>query len=115
MKCAESYGIGKYVYMYPAQPYERMPIFINSCDLVLAPVKKMLKNFATPLKIAEALACGVPVVTTNISEFKLWYRRGVYTYTTQAEVEDLVRRQVCGGEAREERARRDCVLRRAEH
>jgi len=91
MKCTESYGIGKYVYTYPTQPYERMPIFINSCDLVLAPVKKMLMNFATPLKIAEALACGVPVVTTNISEFKLWYRRGIYTYTTQAELEDLVK------------------------
>ena len=52
----------------------------------------MIMNFATPLKIAEALACGVPVVTRNIIEYKLWYKHGVYTYSTYTELENLIKR-----------------------
>jgi len=92
LKCAKYYDIDKYVYMYPTQPYERMPLFINSCDLVFSPVRKMIMNFATPLKIAEALACGVPVVTTDIIEFKLWFKRGIYVYTTYTELENVIKR-----------------------
>jgi glycosyltransferase involved in cell wall biosynthesis len=88
LRCAKHYGIDKYVYTYPAQPYERMPIFINSSDIVFAPYLRLVKNLTTPLKIAEALACGIPVITTDIVEFKLWYRQGIYTYTTYTELED---------------------------
>jgi glycosyltransferase involved in cell wall biosynthesis len=91
LDCAKHYGIDKYVYMYSRQPDERMPLFINSCDFVISPVKKMIKNFATPLKIAEALACGVPVVTAHIPEYGFWYRQGIYTYTTYAELENVIK------------------------
>jgi glycosyltransferase involved in cell wall biosynthesis len=91
LRCAERYGIDKYIYTHPAQPYERMPIFINSSDIVFAPYLKLVKNFTTPLKLAEALACGIPVITTDIIEFKLWYKRGIYTYTTYTELEDTLR------------------------
>jgi glycosyltransferase involved in cell wall biosynthesis len=92
LKCAKYYGVDKYVYMYSTQPYERMPLFINSCDFVFSPVRKMIMNFATPLKIAEALACGVPVVTAHIPEYRLWYRQGIYTYTTYAELENIIKK-----------------------
>ena len=88
---AKHYGIDKFMYTYPPQPHERMPLFINSSDIVLSPVKKMIMNFATPLKIAEALACGVPVVTTNIAEFKVWYKQGVHTYSTYIELENTIK------------------------
>jgi glycosyltransferase involved in cell wall biosynthesis len=91
LKYAKHYGINKHVYIYPPQPYERMPIFINSSDIVFAPYLKTVKNLATPLKIAEALACGVPVVTTNIVEFRLWYKQGIYTYSTYAELENILK------------------------
>jgi len=87
---ARHFGIDKYIFTYPPQPYEKMPLFINSSDIVLAPVKKMLMNFATPLKIAEAISCGVPVVTTAIAEFKLWYKQGIYVYSTYAELENIL-------------------------
>jgi glycosyltransferase involved in cell wall biosynthesis len=87
---AKHYEIDKYVYMYPPQPYERIPLFINSSDVVLAPYKRMMKNFATPLKVAEALACGKPVITTDIAEYKLWYKQGIYTYSTYAELENII-------------------------
>jgi glycosyltransferase involved in cell wall biosynthesis len=51
----------------------------------------MMMNFTTPIKIAEALACGVPVVTTDIIEHKIWYNRGIYTYTTHTELENLIK------------------------
>ena len=47
----------------------RMSLFINSGDIVLAPFRKIPKNFATPLKIAEALAIGTPsIITREIAE-----------------------------------------------
>jgi len=91
LEYAKHYGVDKYIYAYPPQPYERMPLFINSSDVVLSPVKKMIMNFTTPLKIAEALACGVPVVTTNIVEFMVWYKRGIYTYSTYVELENTMK------------------------
>jgi glycosyltransferase involved in cell wall biosynthesis len=57
---------------------------------VVAPYAKILKNYATPLKIAEALACGVPVITTSIAEFKIWYKQGVYLYNNFEELEKLL-------------------------
>jgi glycosyltransferase involved in cell wall biosynthesis len=82
--------LDRYVYLYPPQPYEKMPIFINASDVVIAPYAKILKNYVTPLKIAEALACGVPVITTAIAEFKLWYKQGVYFYNNSEELEKLL-------------------------
>ena len=91
LEYVKRYGVDKYIYTYTPQPYERMPLFINSSDIVLAPYRKMLKNITTPLKIAEALACGVPVITTNMAEFKIWYKQGVYTYSTHVELENIMR------------------------
>ena len=91
LEYAKRYGVDKYIYTYPSQPYERMLLFINSSDIVLAPYKKTIKNITTPLKIAEALACGVPVITTNIAEFKVWYKQGVYTYSTYEELENIMK------------------------
>jgi glycosyltransferase involved in cell wall biosynthesis len=85
------FGIDKYIFTYPSQPYEKMPLFINSSDIVLAPLRKMLKNFTTPLKIAEALACGIPVITTDIIEYRLWYSKGLYIYSSQDDLEKLIR------------------------
>jgi glycosyltransferase involved in cell wall biosynthesis len=67
-----------------------MPLFINASDLVYSPVVKKILNFATPLKIAEALSCGVPVVATDIPEYKLWYKQGVYTYRNYEELERVL-------------------------
>jgi glycosyltransferase involved in cell wall biosynthesis len=90
LNLVERFDLDKYTYLYPPQPYEKMPIFINASDVVVAPYAKILKNYGTPLKIAEALACGVPVITTAIAEFKLWYKQGVYFYNNSEELEKLL-------------------------
>ncbi|MGB9816194.1 MAG: glycosyltransferase [Desulfurococcaceae archaeon] len=84
------FDLDKCAYLYPPQPYKKIPIFINASDVVIAPYAKILKNYVTPLKIAEALACGVPVITTTIAEFKLWYKQGVYFYNNSEELERLL-------------------------
>jgi glycosyltransferase involved in cell wall biosynthesis len=86
----KKFDLDKYTYFYPPQPYEKIPIFINASDVVVAPYAKILKNYTTPLKIAEALACGVPVITTAIAEFKIWYKQGVYLYNNFEELEKLL-------------------------
>ncbi len=90
LQLAKRYGMEKLIYIHPPQPYEKMPLYINAADVIYAPYNKLLKNFATPLKIAEAIACGVPVVATNIPEYKLWYRQGVYTYRNYEELERVL-------------------------
>jgi glycosyltransferase involved in cell wall biosynthesis len=90
LEYAKRFGLEKYIYTNPPQPYEKMPLFINASDLVYSPIIKKILNFATPLKIAEALACGVPVVATDIPEYKLWYRQGVYTYRNYKDLELLL-------------------------
>jgi len=92
LNMAKRHNLEKHLYLYPPQPYEKMPLFINSSDIVFAPYVKSLKNFATPLKVAEALACGVPVVTTDIPEFKLWYQHGLYIYKDYTELQHIVTR-----------------------
>jgi glycosyltransferase involved in cell wall biosynthesis len=88
---AKHFGIDKYIYIYPPQPYERMPLFINSSDIVIAPFRKMIKNFTTPLKIAEALACGVPVIATDIIEYRLWYSKGLYIYSSYDDLKKITK------------------------
>ncbi len=67
------HNLHKNVLFLPAQPYEKIPLYVNASDIILAPYKKVAKNYVTPLKILEALACAKPVITSDISEFKLWF------------------------------------------
>lgn len=49
-----------------------------------------MKNYTIPLKIIESLACARPVVTTNISEFKLWFRKAIFYYGSSREIYELL-------------------------
>lgn len=77
---AREYGLKQNIIIVPPQPYEKIPLFINASDVVIAPYKKIIKNYGTPLKILESLACAKPVITTYLSEFKLWFIKMPITY-----------------------------------
>lgn len=47
-------------------PYEDVPKYINASDLCVAPYVKEEDDKVSPLKIYEYLACGKPVVTSNV-------------------------------------------------
>lgn len=80
MSKISSLGLTKRVIRLPTQPYEKMPLVISAANITLAPYKKIEKNYTTPLKIIESLACSRPVVTTSIPEFRIWFKKGVHYY-----------------------------------
>jgi phosphatidylinositol alpha-1,6-mannosyltransferase len=43
------------------------PALLNACDMYLFPVSRMTGKIDTPLTLLEAMACGLPVIVTNIS------------------------------------------------
>lgn len=53
-----------------AVPYEEVPKYINASDVCTVP-KKPLKSGYSPLKLYEYMACGKPVVASNLSGFEI--------------------------------------------
>jgi glycosyltransferase involved in cell wall biosynthesis len=50
-------------------PQEQVPMLINACDVVVIPYQvDQQVSFQNPCKIAEYLACGVPIVATRVSD-----------------------------------------------
>jgi len=72
-------------------PAEEVPVVINSLDLMLAPNKSgAFGNYSYPVKIYEALACGVPVIATDLPG-TAWVLRNHPGWLTKPEdVDDFV-------------------------
>lgn len=79
--------IEKNVVIHPPQPQERIPLYISASDIVIAPYRNLTKNFVTPVKIPESLACERPVVVSDVPELRLWFRDYLEYYRT---IEELV-------------------------
>ncbi|MEM1646700.1 MAG: glycosyltransferase [Ignisphaera sp.] len=86
----ERLGLHDRVYKYPPQPYEKIPIFINASNIIIAPYSYEIKNNTTPLKIMESLACARPVITTDIVEFKLWFKDSIFYYRSPQDMYKLL-------------------------
>ncbi|RLG16930.1 hypothetical protein DRN63_03585 [Nanoarchaeota archaeon] len=82
--------IEKNVVLYPPQPHERIPMYVSASDIVIAPYRNLPKNFVTPVKILEALACEKPVITSDLFEFRLWFKDYLEYYRTVEELEEKV-------------------------
>jgi len=78
------------VVVHPSQPQEKIPLYISASDIVLAPYRSLPKNFGTPLKIIESLACERPVVASDVYEFKLWFNNYLEYYRTAQELIERV-------------------------
>jgi glycosyltransferase involved in cell wall biosynthesis len=68
------------------QPREKYLELVSRARYAINPSK----HEAFSIFAAEALAYGVPVITTAIAEFKLWYKQGVYFYNNSEELEKLL-------------------------
>jgi glycosyltransferase involved in cell wall biosynthesis len=55
-------GVNEDVFFLGAIPHQQMPAFYNMADLLVLPSEME----GTPMVILEALACGTPVVATNV-------------------------------------------------
>jgi len=83
-------NIEKNITMHPPQSQERIPLYISASDIVLAPYKYLPKNFVTPLKIIESLACEKPVITSDVFEFRMWFNDYLHYYHTYGELIEKV-------------------------
>jgi glycosyltransferase involved in cell wall biosynthesis len=70
---AEKLGIRNKVIFTGFVPYEKVPKYINSFEICTAPfsgIERNRKNLVSPIKLYEYMACGKPVVTTDVCVFK---------------------------------------------
>ncbi len=68
------------VHLLGRRPYDALPAYCKAFDVALLPfVKNALTEHATPLKLREYLAAGLPVVATDIPEAAALADRGVLT------------------------------------
>lgn len=72
MDLTENYGVYNAFIFTGVVPYEDVPIFINASDVCVAPFinKRNQKIGLSPLKIFEYMACGKPIVISNISNME---------------------------------------------
>jgi len=62
----EKYNIKEKVIFTGSQPYHLIPYFICGCEILVTPKKKLSSGYS-PLKIYEYLACGRPVIASNVA------------------------------------------------
>jgi len=79
-------NVEKNVTLSSSQPEERIPLYVSASDIVIAPYKMMQKNFVTPLKVIEALACERPIIVPDILEFRLWFGNYIEYYRNNEEL-----------------------------
>ncbi len=89
MRCAEKEGVSDNVIFTGRIPYENLAEYISSMDVGLNPRRQMEMNRLTMgSKILNYLACGVPVLTTNMPtvEENFSPSQGVYSYDDESEM-----------------------------
>src|SRR5438128_3587273 len=62
---ATTLGIGARVRLTGAIPHERMPDYLAAMDVAVAPYEPQLGFYFSPMKVAEYLAAGLPVVASD--------------------------------------------------
>jgi len=68
MRQAEDLGLGERVRFAGAVPHESVPAHLAACDLLAAPYEPSDGFYFSPLKLAEYLAIGRPVVASAVGE-----------------------------------------------
>jgi glycosyltransferase involved in cell wall biosynthesis len=96
VELTKKYKLEKNVIFVGYKPRELIPEFINAADVVVLPMKDNLANRArSPVKLGEYLACGKPVVASNVGivkEIIKNYYNGILTSNQPEKFgEDIVR------------------------
>jgi len=71
----ENLGLLGFVHFMGPLDYQRVPMYINAFDICLVPKKNLLSG-VSPLKLYEYMACGKPIVATNVQGLSFVYEIG---------------------------------------
>jgi glycosyltransferase involved in cell wall biosynthesis len=72
-------GLEPNLLFVPSVPHEQVAAWLRSADagLLLYPPSQYLAEFSSPLKVFEYLACGLPVIATNLAALEEVVKDGV--------------------------------------
>ena len=71
---------------------DKIPEYINAMDIVLAPYPNLDLFYYSPVKVYEYMACGKPVITTNIGQLSELIDNGTTGFLTEPnDVEVIVK------------------------
>lgn len=87
-KLTKKLSINNRVSFCGAQPYDTIPEFIASCDLMVAPKRPLVSGYST-LKIFEYMACARPVVASRLQGIEIVENAEAGLLFTPEDVEDL--------------------------
>ncbi|MGQ9631390.1 MAG: glycosyltransferase [bacterium] len=73
---AESLGIDDSIFFVGMQPYERMPEFLTAADVVVS----VPQTDSAAESVGEALACGKPVIVSDLPASREWVKEGENGY-----------------------------------
>jgi glycosyltransferase involved in cell wall biosynthesis len=68
------HGLQDMVRLIGPVPYEKVPSFVNACDIVVAPYNilhtpsRRNKGIGSPLKVLEYMACGKPAIGSDLPQ-----------------------------------------------
>jgi len=78
------------IIVIPAQPYERLPSFLNAFDIALVPfVINEITLSTSPVKIFEYMAAGKPILSADLPECRKY--KSIYRYTG---IEDFITKAI---------------------
>lgn len=84
----EDYGDIKRLIISTSVPFKSVPSYLNASDVAfLIRDNHMMNAVASPTKLAEYLACGLPVISSEVS--KHWITEEASPYLIMAESENL--------------------------
>jgi glycosyltransferase involved in cell wall biosynthesis len=69
----EERGLRGLVHFVGPVPYERVPSYVNACDILVAPYNilkssRRNKGIGSPLKVLEYMACGKPAIGSDLPQ-----------------------------------------------
>jgi glycosyltransferase involved in cell wall biosynthesis len=70
VRLADNLNVSDHFLFTGSVPYETVPFYINASDVCVVP-KKPLKSGYSPLKLYEYMACGKPIVASNVNGFEI--------------------------------------------
>ncbi len=83
---SEKLMLGNSVIFTGAQPYSSIPQYMGACSVLVAPKKPIA---CSPLKIYEYMACGRPIIASDIEDLQFIEKQGVGILFSPGDVIDL--------------------------